>query len=163
MDFLKAVPIPQRRSPGSRLQSREHAELMLSVQRRRNVEWLSHLAKTFTGELQLDRKYVEGAVKQVIVNRYERDTKARAVCLSEFGYTCEVCGMSFAQRYGKIGERFIHVHHRNPLALRKNKYELNPKTDLVPVCPNCHAMLHATDPPLTTDELRKMMEDAGSL
>ena len=34
------------------------------------------------------------------------------------------------------------------------EYRLNPETDLVPVCPNCHAMLHTSEPPLSVDELK---------
>jgi len=65
--------------------------------------------------------------------------------------------MSFEQRYGPIGKGFIHVHHKKPLASRE-VYNLDPVEDLVPVCPNCHAMLHTYDPPLTVDELKKAMQ-----
>ncbi|HSS63378.1 MAG TPA: HNH endonuclease, partial [Gammaproteobacteria bacterium] len=36
-------------------------------------------------------------------------------------------------------------------------YEVNPKSDLCPVCPNCHAMLHRRNPPYTVDELRVLL------
>lgn len=114
----------------------------------------------FSGELPDDETFIEGAVSQVLVNRYERDPKARANCLKEFGHTCKVCGANFGKLYGEIGDGFIHVHHRKPLALRKAEYHLNPIKDLVPVCPNCHAMLHTCDPPLEIDELRKLMKSA---
>ncbi len=65
--------------------------------------------------------------------------------------------MSFQERYGEIGRGFIHVHHRKPLALRRAEYKLRPTIDLVPVCPNCHAMLHTKTPPLGVDELREIM------
>ena len=117
-------------------------------------------AMNFAGEFRLADNYVEGAVTQVIVNRYERDPKARAACLSHFGDSCDACGMNFREQYGEIGEGFIHVHHRKPLALRKVSYKPDPIVDLVPVCPNCHAMLHTTDPPLEIDALRKLMKTA---
>lgn len=44
--------------------------------------------------------------------------------------------------YGDLGKGFIHVHHIVPLNQIKEDYEVNYKTDLIPVCPNCHAMLH---------------------
>ena len=34
------------------------------------------------------------------------------------------------------------------------EYEPDPRRDLVPVCPNCHAMLHTSDPPLEIEKLR---------
>lgn len=114
----------------------------------------------FPGEVAEDETFVEGAVFRVLVNRFERDPKARAACLNEFGCSCKVCGINFDKFYGDIGDGFIHVHHRKPLALRKAEYQLNPKTDLVPVCPNCHAMLHTSDPPLEIDELRKLVNAA---
>ena len=36
-------------------------------------------------------------------------------------------------------------------------YCVNPELDLIPVCPNCHAMLHRNDPPFTPDELINIM------
>jgi hypothetical protein len=110
--------------------------------------------QNFSGELLADEEFVEGAVSQILVNRYERNLKAKKACLNEHGHSCKVCKFNFRERYGEIGDGFIHVHHRKPLALRKAEYHLNPSKDLVPVCPNCHAMLHSSDPPLTVNELR---------
>lgn len=117
--------------------------------------------QNFTGELPFTGEFNEGAVSQVLVNRFERDPKARIACLKEFGYSCTVCQRSFREEYGEIGEGFIHVHHRRPLALRKAEYRPNPAKDLVPVCPNCHAMLHTSDPPLGIDELREIWRKHG--
>jgi hypothetical protein len=57
---------------------------------------------------------------------------------------CEVpgCGFDFATVYGKIGNGFIHVHHKKPLATRSAP-EVTPLGDLALVCANCHAMIHA--------------------
>jgi hypothetical protein len=98
--------------------------------------------------------YEEGARKEVTVNAYERDPRARRDCLRFLGYRCVVCELLFAERYGELGERFIHVHHVRPLAGRNEEYQVDPTCDLVPVCPNCHAMLHRKNPPLTIDALR---------
>ncbi len=40
---------------------------------------------------------------------------------------------------------------------RRASNPVNPKTDLVPVCPNCHAMLHRRDPPYDVEQLRGML------
>ena len=103
------------------------------------------------------QEYIEGGRKTVMVNAYERSAKGRAACLKEHGYSCTVCMMSFVEMYGKVGVNFIHVHHTNPIAARRKRYKLNPKTDLIPVCPNCHAMLHASNPPLTVNRLRRIV------
>jgi 5-methylcytosine-specific restriction protein A len=112
----------------------------------------------FPEKVDPEGRYREGAVREITVNYYERDGRARAACLKRHGSRCAVCGMSFKERYGTRGEGFIHVHHKKPLAARRESYELDPKKDLVPVCPNCHAMLHTVDPPLSVDELRRELE-----
>ena len=44
--------------------------------------------------------------------------------------------------YGELGQGFIHVHHIVPISKIGKEYKIDPINDLVPVCPNCHAMLH---------------------
>lgn len=51
------------------------------------------------------------------------------------------------------------MHHRVPIAFVGANYHVNPVNDLVPVCPNCHAMLHRREPPLEIDELRALVHD----
>ena len=95
----------------------------------------------------------EGARRTIQVNVYERDPNARRKCIAKWGLKCSVCSFDFGERYGEIGEGFIHVHHRKPLNEIGEQYELNPITDLRPVCPNCHAMLHRCSPAMGIDNL----------
>ncbi|HHX3401758.1 HNH endonuclease [Klebsiella aerogenes] len=111
----------------------------------------------FPDELQTKSEFVEGAAVQVMVNRYERDRQAREAALRYHGTRCQVCGLDMAKRYGDIGQGFIHIHHLVPLSEIKQDYRLDPKTDLIPVCPNCHAMLHRRNPPYTPEELKAQM------
>lgn len=111
------------------------------------------------GEIADEQEYTEGAKKRVTVNAYERDPKARSACLKRHGYACKVCGMNFKAIYGDIGKNFIHVHHKKPLAGRRTSYKVKPTIDLVPVCPNCHAMLHTSNPPLGVEELKKKINN----
>jgi len=119
---------------------------------------LAARVRLFPDELEPGRKYVEGARKQVRVNAYKRDPRARKACLNAHGLNCAVCGLNFEARYGAIGKGFIHVHHLNPFALTNGEYELDPVADLRPVCPNCHAMLHRPEKVLSIDELRAALE-----
>jgi len=41
-----------------------------------------------------------------------------------------------------VGKDFIHVHHLVPLHTIDANYKIDPIDDLIPVCPNCDAMLH---------------------
>lgn len=102
-------------------------------------------------------QYKEGSIKQITVNAYERNPHARKKCLEYFGYSCQCCNFNFEQQYGELGREFIHVHHITPLSYLKSEYELNPETDLVPVCANCHAMIHRRNPPYTISEIRNLL------
>lgn len=115
-------------------------------------------AKNFPETMSEDRKYSEGAVRRITVNAFERDSKARAVCLKKHGCYCRVCGMNFESNYGRLGKGFIHVHHKKPLAATRREYIIDPIKDLIPVCPNCHAMLHTSEPPLSIDELKRYIK-----
>lgn len=99
----------------------------------------------------------EGTKKEIVVNRYERSTEARAKCIAAHGCKCAVCGMDFEKMYGEIGRGFIHVHHIVPISTIGKEYELDPVKDLVPVCPNCHSMMHKKEPPYTVDELKEII------
>ena len=102
--------------------------------------------------------YVEGAVKQVVVNAYERNAAARKKCIDTFGPVCVVCGFDFGAEYGRVGRGFIHVHHLVPLHSVGKEYVVDPLNDLRPVCPNCHAIIHKRNPPYSIEEVQEMMD-----
>jgi 5-methylcytosine-specific restriction protein A len=102
----------------------------------------------------------EGGAQQVLVTRYERSQINRAACIEIHGTRCKACDVDFGLRYGKIGEGFIEVHHIEPVSGIAPGTIVDPSTDLAPVCPNCHAMLHRRKPPYSIDELRSILQDA---
>jgi 5-methylcytosine-specific restriction protein A len=109
----------------------------------------------YPDELDEPELLLEGQKKKVFVNAYERNPKARAKCVEHYGATCSVCEMNFGEVYGELGEGFIHGHHLLPVAQLGKQYEVDPVTDLRQVCPNCHAMLHRRNPPLSINELKE--------
>lgn len=104
-----------------------------------------------------DISHHEGATRKIIVNRYERNIKARKECIRKYGAICNVCEMDFEDKYGELGKDFIHVHHIVPLSKIKKEYEVDPVKDLRPVCPNCHAMLHLGKTTLTIEQLKELI------
>jgi HNH endonuclease len=106
--------------------------------------------------------FPEGAVTRVEVNRYERDHRARRLCLAHWGPHCAVCDLDFGERYGPLGRGFIHVHHTLELSSVGPGYQVDPVNDLRPVCPNCHSMLHRRRPALSIDELRALSHEPRS-
>lgn len=107
--------------------------------------------------------YYEGAVVQRLVNRYERDPKARAACLAHYGYECQACRISGAFTYGPEGADLIEVHHRVPLSQVGVGYVVDPIKDLVPVCPNCHAMIHRGSTTRSVEDVIAMIEAQDDL
>lgn len=91
----------------------------------------------------------EGAEVQLDhVTTHERNKEARKECIDYYkslhnGHiVCECCGFDFSKAYYEIGEDFIEVHHLHPVSQRGGDYVVNPKVDLVPLCSNCHSMIH---------------------
>ncbi len=108
----------------------------------------------FPEEIQEPEKLFEGAKAITYVNAYERNPKARKLCIDHYGTDCRVCGFDFEATYGDLGRGFIHVHHLIPLSEIGEEYIVNPIEDLRPVCPNCHAMLHRKKQVLSISELQ---------
>lgn len=109
-----------------------------------------------------DIVYKEGSVKQVTTNAYERNPDARKRCLKHWKYKCQCCGFDFEKTYGEVGKDFIHVHHKKPLSEIREEYELDPVNDLIPVCANCHAMIHRKIPAYEIEEIKFFLEQNKS-
>ncbi|MHA7843225.1 MAG: HNH endonuclease [Winogradskyella sp.] len=129
---------------------------------------LKHIETYFTDNYQTDffpdtvneeETEYEGAKRIVIVNKYERSSKARENAVNYHGLNCKVCDLNFKEMYGEIGEDFIHIHHLVPIHEIGKNYKIDYRNDLIPVCPNCHSMLHrklnGKEP--TIEELKKMI------
>ncbi|RXG31863.1 HNH endonuclease [Leeuwenhoekiella marinoflava] len=119
------------------------------------------VATVYPDEVELKKEYSEGLTRQVIVNSYERNQLARQECIEHYGFTCQVCDFNFKNAYGELGQDFIHVHHVIDIATIGKKYTVDPKKDLIPVCPNCHAMLHKRKPAYTVSELKNIMRSVN--
>ena len=100
---------------------------------------------------------LEGATFRVTLNGRVRSQKARELCVALYGSTCFVCEFDFGRVYGPAVEGFTHVHHLRPLSETSGESAVDPATDLRPVCPNCHAVLHARTPPYSITEVQALM------
>lgn len=100
----------------------------------------------------------EGGRAIVQMERAERNARLRRECLTAHGTRCAVCGMSFEESYGSVGRGYIEVHHLHPLGRKTGRRLTDPISDLRPVCPNCHAMLHRNDPPYTITAMRRHLK-----
>lgn len=112
----------------------------------------------FPDEAAASVRLPEGAVREVLVNAYERNHEARRKCIEYHGTACGVCGMEFVAAYGPLSEGFIHVHHLKPLSEIAKEYTIDPVADLRPVCPNCHAIIHIGGECRSPDEARSLVD-----
>lgn len=101
----------------------------------------------------------EGAEKEVLSNKYERNPEARRKCLEHHGYYCHICGFDPVKIYGEAFKNKIEVHHIVPLSQIKADYVVDPINDLIPVCPNCHTILHSKPGGVyTPDEVKNFLK-----
>ena len=125
-----------------------------------NAAWRVSLPEELRQDIRRTEHF-EGAAATVMVNRYEyeRDRAARSKCIAHYGCTCNACGINLVSVYGAAADGFIYVHHLKPISSVKAEYELDPICDLRPLCPNCHAMIHQTSPPLSVLQLQKHLRN----
>ena len=114
-------------------------------------------AKTIPPPEPHPRELTEGTKKHIEAERAWRNPELRKACLAHYGYQCQCCGMDFETLYGEAGTRFIEVHHLKPISTYDGEHEVNPLTDLVPLCSNCHSMIHhLDDDDMTLKKLREI-------
>lgn len=124
---------------------------------------LNHILKNFDVVFDdLSQTYTEGQSHNLTVTSFERNQNARKACLDKYGYSCQICGIDFEKKYGSVGKDFIHVHHIDFISAKGGiAHEVDPLVDLIPVCPNCHAMLHRkiNGKYLSVKELKDIVEN----
>lgn len=123
----------------------------------KNISDILNLTELFSIRACENIKLDEGEEYFTLQKKYERSPLLRKIAIQQHGVNCNVCGFNFEVAYGSLGKGFIHIHHIERLADTGKKL-IDPRTDLVPVCPNCHAMLHAKMPPLMPAELKEKIE-----
>ena len=102
----------------------------------------------------------EGRRKEYYTTKYERSSKNRDAAIRIHGTKCMVCGFDFEEKYGQLGKGYIEVHHIKPLSELDEEVIINPQSDLICVCSNCHKMLHRFKSYIVSvEELRQIVED----
>ena len=102
----------------------------------------------------------EGSAYQIEATKFERNPEARRLCIERHGSTCRTCGFDFAKSHGDVADGYIHIHHLTPISEIAEKYQIDPIVDLVPLCPNCHAVAHLRTPPYGVEEIRAFLRAA---
>ncbi|MGN0549180.1 MAG: HNH endonuclease [Acutalibacteraceae bacterium] len=108
----------------------------------------------------------EGSKIKYFTTKYERNHTYREAAIKaqkakSEGLVCQCCGFDFEKTYGERGKGFIEVHHIKPLFSLYEEQTINPETDLVCICSNCHRMIHRKkDKILSISELRNIIRNS---
>jgi 5-methylcytosine-specific restriction enzyme A len=118
-----------------------------------------------------EKKYYEGRITQYTkeTTLIARNPEARKKCLDFYfknkgHYKCQICGFDFEETYGDIGKQIIDVHHiesHAQVAKKRGEHKINPEKDLIPICSNCHNIIHRKEPPLKIDEIKNLINVAN--
>ncbi|MCT7357556.1 HNH endonuclease [Thalassolituus pacificus] len=146
-EFLEVIPDSQRSNywrNGVREITRETYNLILSHIKPEQIseqEAIYNDGDYNDTEISLESGS-EGTEKKQYVTVYERDPKYRKQAIAIHGTNCAACGFNFGQFYGDYADGFIHIHHINPVSEFDTPKAINPEKDLIPLCANCHSVIH---------------------
>jgi hypothetical protein len=110
-----------------------------------------------TSDAGSDAYAMEGRKYQGIYTRYERSRSNRAIAIVVHGTKCAVCQFNFEIAFGDIGAGYVEIHHKTPVHLMLEERVVDPVEELVPLCSNCHRMVHTQDPPIPISDLRDLV------
>jgi hypothetical protein len=111
-----------------------------------------------------DGPYEEGQRVPRVHLRAERNSTLRRASLMHWTrrlgrIRCLACSFDFERRYGTHGRGFIEMHHRSLFANTRAP-RLVKAEDLVPLCSNCHRMVHKVrDRFLSIDALKRLLAE----
>jgi predicted HNH restriction endonuclease len=109
--------------------------------------------------------FPEGKLKYALHIKKERNSKLIAL-KKKLSFDknsllpCEICGLSFVETYGEVGEGFIEAHHIFPISELNEETETK-ITDLILLCANCHKMIHRKRPWLTVEQIKQLLAVVG--
>lgn len=104
----------------------------------------------------------EGNVKYRQSKVYERSSQLRNLAVEKYTIggriKCSACCFDFEDFYGEHGKGFIEIHHQKPVfMLDEHEYKQTLEAALanvIPVCSNCHRMVHKAKTPLMIEEVK---------
>jgi predicted HNH restriction endonuclease len=118
--------------------------------------WLESDVLEVTAYIVEETSEEEGFSYEVLTTRHERSKLNRDICIKYHGWNCKVCSVNLQDVYGDRAKCFIHVHHIEKLADLGVKV-IDPVNELIPVCPNCHSIIHRTKEPASPEEIERLV------
>lgn len=109
----------------------------------------------------------EGTQAIVQTKVYKRSNKLREKAIQFYTVDsrikCQACCFDFEDFYGEYGRNFIEIHHRKPVFQFDGddiEKTINKALEnVIPVCSNCHRMIHRRrENPLSLEELKQYIQ-----
>lgn len=102
---------------------------------RADLIYPEHVRKDAQEYLLHEDKFLYG-----IKARFETNQAVRLEVLKLHGTRCAICGFDYETSYGSLGRGYIKIHEiASP---EKKEEDLNFLHDFIPICENCHGILH---------------------
>lgn len=119
------------------------------------------IASEIDQEKLITAKELEGSKRFHLLSLPERNPKNRKHAIEIHGRICMICSFDFDKFYGAENSNgYIEIHHINPLS--QGERLVDPTKDLIPVCSNCHRIIHRKrDFPKSIPEMKKIVERFG--
>jgi predicted HNH restriction endonuclease len=111
----------------------------------------------------------EGTRRVKNIPVYERSKKLREAAINRYTINgdlkCSVCLFDFYVVYGERGRGYIEIHHQKPIFQYEDqditKFIEQALQNVVPVCSNCHRMIHREkNAPMPIEGLRQLVQNA---
>lgn len=115
-----------------------------------------HVAKEIARSLaHLKEEQVAHQSENVVSSDYE---SAKEKCIEYYGAICDICGFDYGYTYGEAFENQIEVHNIHSHDLTEVSENTDSIKDLIPVCHNCHGVIHSQNPPISVEKMRQMIK-----
>ncbi|ENN6812007.1 HNH endonuclease [Vibrio fluvialis] len=163
-EYLESIPANLSSNywrNGVRPLSRENYEIILKHLSKEGLQTdkPQYGANEDSEQSNMFESFHEGNFNEIYVTTYERDPKLRRQAIAIHGTSCIACGFDFGKVYGCLGEGYIHIHHKVPISKFGRSKLVNPESDLVPICANCHVIVHRNkDQTLSIEALKELID-----
>ncbi|OOB80263.1 MAG: hypothetical protein BEN19_05830 [Epulopiscium sp. Nuni2H_MBin003] len=104
------------------------------------------------------RKPFETVKKPDETIQKEKWNELKKACLEYYGASCEICSIDYGYTYGDKFEKLMDVHNLKSTTKEWDNLDVNPEKDLIPICHNCHTILHSKFPNYTVEQVKEMLK-----
>ena len=131
----------------------------IDAQKRANLNLLNDNKKHFVPEDEIS----EGRLVTTVTKTRKRSAKLREYAFEYYSkigqIKCAACDFDFEERYGEYGKNYIEFHHVKPISVYEENGKITnleeARRNLIPLCSNCHKMLHRNN--ITVEQLKEVL------